>query len=52
MVEWIIDFLPNLNELQLCTTNRLFLSDLVLYEWVVETNLEFSLKVEKEYLLK
>ena len=32
--------------------NRPFLADLVLYESVVETNLKFSLKNEKESLLK
>ena len=30
------------------TNNRPLQADLVLYEWVVETNLEFSLKIEKE----
>ena len=52
VVEWIIDFLPNLIELQLGTNNGPFQADLVLYEWVVETYLEFSLKSEKEYLLR
>ena len=52
VVEWIIDFLPNLIELQLGTNNGPFQADLVLYEWVVETYLEFLLKSEKEYLLR
>ena len=47
MVEWIIDFLLNLTGLSLGTNNRPFLADLVLYECVVETNLELSLKIEK-----
>ena len=34
------------------TNNRQFLADLVLYECIVETNLKFSLKIEKESLLK
>ena len=42
----MIDFLLNL------TNNRSFLADLILYECVVETNLKFSLKIEKESLLK
>ena len=52
MVEWTIDFLPNLTVLELGTNNRPFLADLVLYECVVETNLKFSLKIKKESLLK
>ena len=34
------------------TDNRPFLADLVLNECVVETNLKFLLKIEKESLLK
>ena len=34
------------------TNNRPLLADLVLYESVVETYLKFSLKIEKESLLK
>ena len=57
MVEWIIDFLPNLTELYLgydrfITNNRPLLADLVLYECKIETNLKLSLKIEKESLLK
>ena len=48
----MIDFLPNLTVLWLGTNNRPFLADLVLYECVVKTNLTFSLKIEKEPLLK
>ena len=52
MVEWTIDFLLNLTELKLGTKNRPFVADLLLYERVVENNLTFSLKMEKESLLK
>ena len=52
MVEWIIDFLQNLTVLELGANNRPFLAYLVLYECVVETNLKFSLKNERESLLK
>ena len=48
VVEWKINFLLNLTELEFDTNNRPLQADLVLYEWVVETNLEFSLKIEKE----
>ena len=34
------------------TNNRPFWADLVLYECTVETNLKFSLNIEKEPLLK
>ena len=40
--DWVITY----------TNSRPFLADLVLYEWVTETNLKFSLKSEKESLLK
>ena len=34
------------------TNKRLFLSDLVLYECVADNNLKFSVKIEKESILK
>ena len=52
MVDWEIDFLLNQIELYLGKKNRQFLADLVLYEWVAETNFKFSLKIEKESLFK
>ena len=52
MVEWTNDFHRNLIDLEFGTNNRPFLADLVLNQWVLETNLKFSLKIEKESLLK
>ena len=48
----MIDFLSNLTVSWLGTNNRPFLADLVLYECIVKTNLKFSLKIEKDPLLK
>ena len=45
-------FSPKSDKLQLGTNTRPFLADLVLYKCVVETNLKFTLKIEKESLLK
>ena len=45
MAEWTIGFLPDPN-------NRLFLAALVSYKWFVSINFMFSLKIEKESLLK
>ena len=36
MVEWTIDFLPDLSVLKFGTNNRLFLADLVLFECAVK----------------